>query len=237
MFRIMVEADYALFTRPEMKTERVSYDVPTPSALEGMLKSIFWKPAIRYVIDRIVVFNPIRFFTIKRNEVSEKIAGGNVVKEMRGTGSAVLYTSENISQRSSTLLRDVKYGVEFHFEMTGIRNDGPDESDAKYASIIGRRLQNGQCKSWPCMGCREFPVKRFYRVDEFDLEAVDASLKGDRDIGYMLYGLNFKDDAEKLKTDWNGKYFSDKADAVFYRPHMTDGVIDVQKYREDIKCR
>ncbi len=236
MFRIIVEADYALFTRPEMKTERVSYDVPTPSAMEGMLKSIFWKPAIRYVIDRIVVFNPIRFYTLKRNEVSDKILKGNVNKEMRGDGSAALYASACRSQRSSTILRDVKYGIEFHFEMTGIRSDEPGETDGKYAQIIERRLKNGQCKVWPCMGCREFAVKKFYPVDEFDLSSVDESLKGERDLGYMLYGLEYKDDIEKLKTDWNAKYFSDKADAVFYRPRMTDGVIEVQKYRRECKC-
>lgn len=236
MFRIIAEADYALFTRPEMKTERVSYDVPTPSALEGMLKSIFWKPAIRYVIDKIVVFNPIRFYSIKRNEVKEKIAESKVKKEMSGKGSAALFTGDCISQRSSTLLRDVKYGIEFRFEMTGIKSDGPDENEAKYATMIDRRLKNGQCKVWPTMGCREFAVKKFYRVDDFDLSAIDGSLKGERDLGYMLYALKFKDDMERLKKDWNPAFFSDKADAVFYRPKMVDGIIDVKKYREELKC-
>ena len=236
MFRIMIEADYALFTRPEMKVERVSYDVPTPSALEGVLKSIFWKPAIRYVIDKIIVFNPIKFFTLKRNEVKDKLAPTKVKTAMNGGEDAAIYTKESISQRSSTLLCDVKYGVEFHFEMTGICSDGEDECPAKYAAIINRRLAGGQCKEWPFMGCREFSVKSFYPVEEFDLSLVSDTLKGDRDLGYMLYGLDYKDDTQKLRSEWNAKYFSDKADAVFYRPHIVDGVIDVQRYRGELKC-
>ena len=107
-FKILVEGEYALFTRPEFKVERVSYDVPTVSAMEGLIKSIYWKPAIRIVIDKIVVFHPIRFINIRRNEVSQKIPLASVKKQMNGTGTVEVLTSQIRSQRASMLLRDVK---------------------------------------------------------------------------------------------------------------------------------
>ena len=130
-FKILVEGEYALFTRPEFKVERVSYDVPTVSAMEGLIKSIYWKPAIRIVIDKIVVFHPIRFINIRRNEVSQKIPLASVKKQMNGKGTVEVLTSQIRSQRASMLLRDVKYGVEFHFEMTGLQSQHPDERDRK----------------------------------------------------------------------------------------------------------
>lgn len=231
MFRIIVEADYALFTRPENKVERVSYAVPTPSALEGMLKSIFWKPAVKYVIDKIVVFNPVVYVNVRRNEVKEKVKYPAVKSQMNGGGGDPrIYTKEIISQRASTVLKDVKYGVEFHFEMTGIRSERESESPEKYAAMIRRRIEKGQHFSEPFMGCREFPVKSISLVDDFDYSAIDPSLYFKRDLGNMLYGLEFKDDARK-KTEWKKEYFSDEADAVYYHPQMVDGVIDVAAYR------
>ena len=120
-FKIMVEGDYACFTRPELKVERVSYDVPTPGALEGMLKSIYWKPAIRYVIDKIVVFNPIDFVNIRRNEVKEKVSLSSMKSQMNGKGAdPVIYTSECRSQRAAMVLKNVKYGIEFHLSLIHI---------------------------------------------------------------------------------------------------------------------
>ena len=231
-FKVIAEADYALFTRPEMKVERVSYDVPTISALEGMIKSVYWKPAIRIVIDRIVVFNPIRFINIRRNELKSKLPAASVKAQMKGVGEAVIYADEQRTQRAGMVLRDVKYGIEFHFEMTGLRSDHSDESEEKHYNIMLRRLRNGQCFRQPCMGCREFSVNRLELVDDFDLGEVDDSLKGDIDLGFMLYGLKFKDGGRPLNGDWDQPRFSDNADAVFYRPHMIDGVIDVEKYKE-----
>lgn len=231
MFRILVEADYALFTRPEMKVERVSYSVPTPSALEGMLRSVYWKPSIRYVIDKIVVFNPIVYYSVRRNEVKEKVSLTTVKKQMAGQDAdPTIYTGECINQRASMMLKNVKYGVEFHFELTNIRNEREDNGNAKHAEIIKRRLSKGQCFRQPCLGCREFAVKNITLVEDFDLSSVDASLKNTQDLGYMLYGLKFNDD-EKLKESWDEKYFSDSAEAIYYHPFMTDGVIDVQKCR------
>lgn len=231
-FKIIVEGDYALFTRPEMKVERVSYDVPTVSALEGLIKSIYWKPAIRFVVDRIVVFNPVRFINIRRNEVKSKISSDNVMSQMNRTGKIpVLYADEERTQRASMLLRNVKYGIEFHFEMTGLQSDHDDENEEKHYNILLRRLKNGQCFRQPCLGCREFSVKKIELVDEFDFSEVSDELKGDIDLGYMLYGMKFADGGKPVNNDWENPKFSDAADALYYRPHMIDGVIDVSKYK------
>lgn len=236
-FKIMVKGDYAAFNRSEMKVERVSYDVPTPGALEGLIKSVYWKPAIRYVIDKIIVFNPITFINVRRNEVKEKIKLQSVQKSMKnGTGDATIYTKDMINQRGSMILKDVCYGVEFHFELTGIQSDHDDESEEKHNNILLRRLRNGQQFRQPVLGCREFPVKSIELVEEFPLENVSDTLKGDTDLGFMLYHMKFEDGGHPKDNDWDKRNFSDKADALFYRPHMIDGVIDVAKYREMMKC-
>ena len=118
-FTILVEWDYACFTRPELKVERVSYDVPTPGALEGMLKSIYWKPSMKYVIDRIVIMKPINFVNIRRNEVKDKILISAVKKQVRDSKSDIsIYTADARTQRAAMVLKDVKYGISFHFELT-----------------------------------------------------------------------------------------------------------------------
>lgn len=235
-FKIMVEGDYALYTIPHSKVERVSYDVPTVSAIEGMIKKIYWKPAICIVVDKIIVFNPIKFINIRRNEVKSKVPLSAVKSSMKGKGSPEIYTSEQRSQRAGMILKDVKYGIEFHFELTGLRSEHDDECEEKHYNIMLRRLRNGQCFQQPCLGCREFPAKRIELVDEFDLSQVHESLKGDIDLGYMLYGLKFSDGGIPQNGDWDNPKFSDKADAMYFRPHMIDGVIDVAKYREGIIC-
>ena len=238
-FKIVAEGDYALFTRPEMKLERVSYDVPPPGALEGLLKSIYWKPAIRYVIDRIVVFNPIDFVNIRRNEVKEKVSYQTVKSRMNGKGGdPSIITSEDRTQRAAMLLRDVKYGIEFHFELTGIRNEKDDESEKKHYNIIKRRLEKGQYFRTPCFGCAEFPVKKLTLVEDFDLSEIDSSILalGDCDLGFMSYRVTFEDNGQPINGDWEHPEFSDRATTEYYRPHMICGVIDVAKYREGLKC-
>ncbi len=225
---IIVEGDYACFTRPEMKVERVSYDVPTPCALEGMLKSIYWKPAIRYVIDRIVVYNPIEFTNIRRNEVKKKVH--MTAKQMAADTPPDFYTSECRTQRSSMILKNVRYGIHFHFELTGLCSEKEDECAEKHYNILLRRLRNGQHFRQPVLGCREFAVRSMTLTENLDTDTVDESLLGERDLGYMLYGLQFTDD------DWEHHRFSDKAQAIYYRPQMIDGVIDVAKYRGDTVC-
>ena len=238
-FRILVEGDFACFTRPEMKVERVSYDVPTPGALEGMLKSIYWKPPIRYVIDKIVVYRPIDFLNIRRNEVKKPLPYSKVKAQMRDARQDVsLYTGEMRNQRAAMILRNVKYGIEFHFELTGMRGEEEQDPEKKHYNMIKRRLEKGQFFRQPCLGCSEFPVKRITLTEEFDLHEIDLTVRamGDVDFGYMLYRMEFLDQGKPVNGDWDHPVFSDKAKAVYYRPHMIDGVIDVARYREGRTC-
>lgn len=239
-FKIIVEGDYALFTRPEFKVERVSYDVPTPGALEGMLKSIYWKPAIRYVIDKIVIFNKIQFENIRRNEVKDKISLQKVKGQMKhNEKDPSLYTSEIRSQRASMLLKNVKYGIEFHFELTYIKSDQEEaDSEKKHYNIIKRRLEKGQQYRTPCFGCTELPVKKIVMVDDFNYDEIDEEIRTqeDTDLGFMLYRVQFKDHGIPKNNDWENPVFSDEASSLYYRPHIKKGIIDVAQYREELRC-
>lgn len=238
-FKIIVEGDHACFTRPELKVERVSYDVPPPGALEGMLKSIYWKPSIRYEIDQIIVFNRIDLMSIRRNEVKDKILYNAVKKQMDGRGGdPCVYTSESRSQRSSMVLKDVRYGISFHFELTGLKNEAEEEAEKKHYNILKRRLEKGQYFRTPCLGCSEFPVKRIQMVERFDESEISSAIKemGDVDLGFMSYRVSFMDRGQPINGDWENPKFSDKASTIYYRPHMVNGVIDVKKYREGLKC-
>lgn len=238
-FKVMVEGDYACFTRPELKVERVTYDVPTPGALEGLLKSVYWKPAIRYVIDRIIVFNAIDFANIRRNEVKDKVLYSAVKSQMSGKGGdPCIYTSENRSQRAAVVLKNVKYGIAFHFELTGLKNEQEEDGENKHFNIIKRRLEKGQYFRVPCLGCSEFPVKRLELVNEFDENLISNSIldMGDVDLGFMSYKVVFDDHGRPVNDDWENPEFSDRASTSYYRPHMINGIIDVAKYREGIKC-
>lgn len=238
-FHIIVEGEYAAFNRPELKVERVSYDVPTPGALEGLLKSIYWKPPIRYVIDEIVVFHPIRFFNVRRNEVKDKVSYQNMRGLMNGAEKdPAIYADESRNQRAAVVLRDVKYGVSFHFELTGIKDENEPDSEKKHYNIIKRRLENGQCFRQPCFGCSEFPVKKIQLVEKLPLDEINPEIlgMGDVDLGYMCYKMEFADGGKPVNGDWDAPKFSDRANAVYYRPHMIGGRIDVAKYREGLKC-
>lgn len=238
-FKIMIEGDYACFTRPELKVERVSYDVPTPGALEGMLKSVYWKPAIRYVIDKIIVFHEIDFANIRRNEVKDKVLYSAVKSQMSGkSADPCIYAAESRSQRASMVLKNVKYGVEFHFELTGLKSGEEEDAENKHFNIIKRRLEKGQCFRTPCLGCSEFPVKRMELVDHFDESLISRAIldRGDVDLGFMSYKVAFADQGIPLNQDWENPRFSDKASTIYYRPHMVNGVIDVRKYREELRC-
>lgn len=239
-FRIMVEGDFACYTRPELKTERVSYDVPTPTAIQGLVKSVYWKPAVRYIVDEIIVFNPIRFFTIRRNEVKEKVSFQKMRAKMEGKGrDPSIYPSECIDQRYSMILQDVKYGIRFHLEMTGIQCDGENGDVQKHMQILDRRLSRGQYFRMPCLGCSEFPVKRMeylngqgFPYGEISQEIRD---KPDVDLGFMVYSIDFSDGGVPVNNDWEHPVFKDTiAGTTFYRPHMEHGIIDVQKYRRDM---
>ncbi len=202
--------DYALFSRPELKVERVSYDVITPSAARGMLEALYWHPGMRWIIDRIYVCNPIRFTNIRRNEVSQKVNSSSILSEMNGKKQAVgLNTSEYIQQRASMVLRDVRYIIEAHFEMTD--KASPADSEGKFKDIIMRRLRRGQCYHQPYFGCREFPAAmRLYE----EIEIVSAySEVVEKDLGFMLYDMDYSNDENILP--------------MFYRAVMRKGVIEV----------
>jgi CRISPR-associated protein Cas5d len=183
--KLRVWGAYACFTRPEMKVERVSYDVITPSAARGILEAIHWKPAIRWVVDRIRVLKPIRFESIRRNEVGHKIPARNVAEAMRARTIKDLrmFVEDDRQQRAATVLRDVDYVIEAHFERTG--RAGPDDSEGKHLEMFNRRARDGQCFHQPCLGTREFPAA--FALQEGDAAAPHPSLNGERDLGWMLY--------------------------------------------------
>lgn len=230
-FRLMVEGKYACFTRPEFKAERVSYAVPTPGALEGLLKSIYWKPAIRYVIDQIVVFHPIRFQTVRCNEVKEKVSWAAMEQKRKGNmADPCIYTQKVRTQRSSMVLKDVRYGIAFHFALTGIRSEQEVEGASKHYAILKRRLEKGQYFRTPCLGCTAFPVDRFYFVDQFPMEEIDEEIIAmDRlDLGWMSEHVVFRDKGIPLNGDWINPRFSDLARYHILSSIFVHGVIEVQ---------
>ena len=157
--RLEVWGDNALFTRGEFKTERVTYDVMTPSAARGILEAIFWHPGMCWRIDRIHVLNPIRFDSIRRNEVDSVIDKGKIraMAEGRGDGGTI-YAAESIQQRASTILRDVRYVIDAHFELKRSKMT-PTDSAEKFQNIFIRRASKGQCFHHPYFGAREFPAE------------------------------------------------------------------------------
>lgn len=246
--RVIVEGDRACFTRPEMKVERVSYEVPTPGALEGMLKSIYWKPAMRYVIDKIIVFNPITFANIRRNEVLKKVKITDVKNCMKAAREGkpmpqnydptIYVESDTIHQRATMFLTNVRYGIEFHIERTGLRcerekNVEPD----KHTRGFLRRIEKGRCFRTPCLGVREFPVSKIELVQHFDENEICAANRGRNvDLGYMLYKVAFEDNGIPINEDWDNPTFSDKANTVYYRAIMRKGIIDVAEGRKELSC-
>lgn len=243
--RVIITGRRACFTRPEMKGERVSYDVPTPGAMEGLLKSIYWKPAIRYVIDKIVVFNPIVFESVRRNEVKSKISFQKMKRQMKEsiadgeiTTDPRIYITSDRTQRSSLILKNVRYGLEFHIEQTGIRNEREKKEcnpQRKHEEEFIRRCNKGQSFRTPCLGCAEF-LADVTLTEQFDVSEISPENAGTRDMGYMLYRVNFRDHGHPKNDDWENKIFSDEADSSFYRPTMKNGIIDVKKYRGMQKC-
>lgn len=205
--KVEIWGDYALFSRPELKTERVTYDVITPSAARGILEAIYWHPGLRWIIDRIYVLSPIRTTSIRRNEVQSKISASNVRTVMAG-GQGALYisTSKDIVQRSSVVLQDVRYVIEAHFDMT----DKAAESDnpGKFQDIMKRRLRKGQCFAQPYAGCREFTLN-FREWEDEKIPAIDET----RDLGYMLWDLDYSDASD--------------IQPLFFRAKMEKGVIDL----------
>ncbi len=204
-----VWGDYACFTRPEMKTELVSYDAMTPSSARGLLESVYWHPGIRWVIDRIRVCAPIRFTDLRRNEVKSKVSARSARTVMeRGTGELYLVASQDIQQRASMLLRDVRYVIDAHFDLTD--RAAPGDNAGKFQDIIKRRISRGQFYAQPYFGCREFPAR--FKARE-TLPPCPEELKGERDLGYMLWDLDYAD--------------PENITPLFFRAKLRDGVLEV----------
>lgn len=187
--RIKVWGEFACFTRPEMKVERVSYDVITPSAARGVIEAIYWKPEIRWRIDRITVLNPIRFTSLRRNEVASKIPARSAAAAMKaGRGQLGLYVEDDRQQRAATILRDVAYVIEAHFEiLSGENNAG------KHLDQFNRRARDGRCFHRPYLGCREFPADFALVEDDQPLPEVNEELHGEHDLGVMLHDIDYAD--------------------------------------------
>lgn len=219
--RLHIWGERACFTRPEMKVERVSYDVITPSAARGILEAIHWKPAIRWHVDRIHVLKPIRFESIRRNEVGGKLSPASVTKAMKAGTTAGLanYVDEDRQQRAATILRDVAYVVEAHFELTA--KAGTEDSVGKHLDIFNRRARKGQCFQMPCMGVREFPASFELLEDDAPPPEAHPSLLAERDLGWMLHDIDF----DRGMTP------------RFFRAQMASGVIEVPPWQaEEIKA-
>lgn len=185
--RLRVQGDYACFTRPEMKVERVSYEVMTPSAARGILEAIYWKPVLRWVVKRIHVLNPINFTNIRRNELSCKIPVGNVKKTMSRGGPLQVYIEDTRQQRAAMVLKDVDYLIEAEFEFTS----DEDNNEGKHLSMFNRRASKGQCFHRPYLGCREFPAS--FGLHSGDPPASAMAREGERDLGWMLWDLDYSD--------------------------------------------
>ena len=205
--KMEVWGDYALFSRPEMKVERVSYDVPTPSAARGMLEAVYFHPGLRWKIDRIYVLNPIHFSNLRRNEVKSKLLASTARAAMQGSVKPLyIATSQDIQQRASLMLRDVRYVIEAHFDMTDKAN--PSDNPGKFQDIVKRRLRRGQAYAQPYLGCRECTA-HFSLWEGGEIETIPET----RDLGWMLYDMDYAD--------------PENITPMFFRAQMVNGVIDV----------
>ncbi|HQF56666.1 MAG TPA: type I-C CRISPR-associated protein Cas5c [Fibrobacteria bacterium] len=221
-FCLEVRGDFACFTRPEMKVERVSYDVITPSAARAIFEAIFWKPAIRWQVRRIEVLAPVRWTSVRRNEVA-KVASA-------GSDGIFVDDGNTRQQRAGLFLRDVAYRL--HADLVFVppperakalrpvpenlveareREDwAKDENPGKYNAMFERRARKGQCFNQPYLGCREFSCAfEFVEPGSFTKPAIDET----RDLGFMLYDMDFKDPADPKPA--------------FFRARMEKGVIEV----------
>ena len=208
MIQLEVWGPYALFSRPELKVEKVSYDVPTPSAARGIVEAVYFHPGLRWHIDRIYVLNPISFTSIRRNEVLIKISARNVRQAAQG-GRQELYLAapQEIVQRSSLLLQDVHYVIEAHFEMTS--KAAPSDNPGKFQDIVTRRMEKGQCYTTPYLGCREFSAS-FRRWAGGPIKTI----KETRDLGLMLYDFDYTDPQNITPT--------------YFRAKLENGILNVR---------
>lgn len=213
-FRLKVWGRNACFTRPEMKVERVSYDVMTPSAARGVLEAILWKPAIRWLVERIDVLAPIRWESVRRNEVGS-------VMSPRTNG---IFVEDQRQQRAGLFLREVAYTIHARFEMTG--KVGPEDNMVKFQEMFLRRAENGQCFHRPYLGCREFAA-------DFELVRLNDQLPEPiaetRDLGWMLYDIQHDN-----RADTNHVHFcTDGCRPSFFRAELKNGVMLVPQVESE----
>ncbi|MCY4141213.1 MAG: type I-C CRISPR-associated protein Cas5c [Rhodobacteraceae bacterium] len=217
--RIHVWGRYALFTRPELKVERTSYDVMTPSAARGILEAIHWKPAIQWVIDRIHVLEPIRFQSIRRNEVGSKAPAAKIkqAKKRGDLEGLQLLVDEDREQRAASVLVNPAYVIEAHFEMT--ERAGATETEGKHLDMFNRRAARGQCFIQPCLGTREFAAhfELIKNGEPLPARAPEAETQElgfgiPRDLGFML---------------WDIDHASPGRPSLLFRASLYDGVMDV----------
>ena len=208
--KLHVWGDRACFTRPEMKVERVSYDTMTPSAARGILEAIHWKPAVRWVVDRIHVLKPIRFENLRRNELGHKIPAGNVLRALNRGTTEGLHTliEDDRQQRATTLLRDVAYVIEAHFVLTGAAE--ADDTAARHLAMFIRRAAKGQCFHRPYLGTREFAADFALVEDAMPPSTLPANQR-DSELGWMLHDIDYGDGMTPR----------------FFRAELRSGVIDV----------
>lgn len=211
-FCLEVSGPFACFTRPEMKVERVSYDVMTPSAARSIFEAILWKPAIRWRVHRIEVLKPIRWINLRRNEVSAVVSTRNVQLAMAaGSGQLGLYIEDERQQRAGYFLRDVAYRIHADLALA----PGCNEPLMKYTEMFTRRATKGQCVNQPYLGCREFAAA-------FSLVSPDApaatSIVETRELGWMLHDLDFTRPSDPQPRFFNAK--------------MVAGVIEVPPFEE-----
>lgn len=205
--QVEVWGEYALFTRPELKTERVSYDVMTPSAARGSIEAVYWHPGLCWHIDRIHVMNPIAFTNIRRNEVEDKISAAKVRSVMNGKNTPLaIYTGKSILQRASMMLTNVRYVIDAHFTLTD--RAAPTDNEGKFIDIARRRLEKGQCYHQPYFGCREFPAS-FRAWDGGSVPTIPES----RSLGLMLYDMDYSNLRDIQPT--------------FFMAELTDGVLEI----------
>jgi CRISPR-associated protein Cas5d len=208
-YRVRIRGPMACFTRPEFKTERVSYEIITPSAARGVIEAVLWKPAIRWHVLRIALLSEPRYVQVKRNELNEVCSTFNVRKAMRGGTMPDYFADEDRAQRNTLALRDVDYAVEVGFEMTG--RQGPDDNPHKFDEMFRRRLEKGQCHMQPYLGCREFPAL----VEPYSGDP--PPILRSKPLGLMLHDIQFGADANR---------------PVFFDAALRDGVVEVPAWEE-----
>jgi CRISPR-associated protein Cas5d len=247
--KLYVSGDYACFTRPEMKVERVSYDIITPSAARAVLEAIYWKPQIRWVIDRIHVLKPIQFTNLRRNEISAIIPANAIsaaMKAGKGTGQLGIFIDQidvkggpkYRQQRATTLLRHVAYVIEAHFEVIDLRFDksGPEMErhacEGKHLDMFTRRARGGQCFHQPYFGCREFPAA--FRLIEADEPLPASELPAEqrqRRLGWMLHDIAFLPATSKHKDSFlTGRGDRVRTEPRFFEAKMENGIVTVPPF-------